>query len=105
MVLHCRTTKKQQQTYFHLKQTITSSWTTILIHFSYWRILVSVTPEQQIFSKRRLNKCTTMSDKALEKESRGHVDQRKPTNGGACRITLIGWNNNHAIYIASNSLP
>ena len=46
-----------------------------------------------------------MSDKALEKESKVHVDQRKPTNGGACRITLTGWNNNRAVYIASNSLP
>lgn len=46
-----------------------------------------------------------MGDKALEEKPTGHVDQQKGTNQGVCSITVIGWNDNCAVYIAYNILP
>ena len=33
-----------------------------------------------VINKKKLNKCSTIGDKALEKNPRGQMDQRKSTN-------------------------
>lgn len=55
-----------------------------------------------VINKKKLNKCRTIGDKALEKNPRGQMDQRKSTNWVVCGITVTGWNANRAVYVASN---
>ena len=55
-----------------------------------------------VINKKKLNKCRTMGDKALKKNPRGQMDQRKSTNWVVCGITVTGLNANRAVYFASN---
>jgi len=77
-------------------------------YFTLFRLLVLLAEHDVratgVLNKKKLSKCQIMGDKELAKQPRGHVDQRKSTNRGVGKITVIGWNDNRAVYIASNCL-
>ena len=49
--------------------------------------------------KNKLNDCPIIKAEALKKESRGHYDQRTSADGS---FTVVGWNDNRPVYVASN---
>ena len=56
-----------------------------------------------VINKKKLSKCDIMGNKDLEKKERGHVEQ-VTAEQDSTTITVVGWNDNRAVYIASNCL-
>ena len=53
-----------------------------------------------VIRSNKLGRCSIEPAKALEKKARGFFDQRTDSNGV---ITVVGWNDNRAVYVASNA--
>ena len=49
----------------------------------------------------RLDKCSILAPKLLEKKARGFYDQSTDEQG---RLTVVGWNDNRCVYVVSNCL-
>ena len=57
-----------------------------------------------VLNKKKLAKGHITSDKHLENQARGYTEQKPSTNKSSKKITVVGWNDNRAVYLASNCL-
>ena len=57
-----------------------------------------------VLNKKKLAKGHITSDKHLENQARGYTEQKPSTNKSSKKITVVGWNDNCAVYLASNCL-
>ena len=57
-----------------------------------------------VWNKKKLAKDDITSDKYIEKKAKGYTEQKPSTNKSSKKITVVGWNNNRAVYLASNCL-
>ena len=70
-------------------------------YFTSFRLLVHLSEHEikatAVLSQKKLNNCIIMGNKAFEKKTRGHVDQRKSTNQGVRGIIVTRQNKNRAV--------
>ena len=55
-----------------------------------------------VFNKNMLSKCTIIGGKQLHKMERYHFVQRTSSKRGSATLTVVDWNNNIKVYIASS---
>ena len=58
----------------------------------------------EVLNKNKLTKCDIITDKNHEKKARGYTEQKTSTNRSSKKITIVGWNDNCAVYLTSNCL-
>ena len=56
----------------------------------------------EVVNKKKMAKGDITSDKHLENQARGYTEQKPSTKKSSKKITVVRWNHNRAVYLASN---